>query len=694
MQVYHAWHTRRGGVWIWKVNTMTHQHFILNDISWQAERPAQAPYFLSNPHMYMVASLGGERTAYGDAHTVGKMGGLWAHPIRVADGWQLMLAGEPLAPAHTCVTDVATVTRTHAHAGLQITTAETIVADSPTLVVRMTISNPRATAWHGDVAIVVSLDVRGCWFGGMPVGADIVGSTHGLECTYQTASRTHSVVLQSTLAGVWQAQGADWGVTTPCHVEGHASWNCEFVIAVSHTTLTQARRRAQRWCGKYATAAHQSLLRATQLRSRMPQLQTPDVALNEYWQIAGHNMHQLHADLPDLGHYFYAGIPEYPQLFGCDTTYAVAGLMAAGLGETTAAALHALAAYAHNACGRVPHEVTTNGRVFHPGNAQETPQFAVACWEYFQWSGDLVSLRLWYPVCVEGMEHVMGVLTDAQWPYGDGMVERHGMGPFKLDSVCYIHQALVALTAMARTLGDADAATQWQHYADALAARFEAAWWLEHESLYADSMHRDGTVQLDGHWTVIVPAQTGIATPHRQRAVYERVAHDFVNQWGLVHTRTSEELVWTLPTGLLALTAFAQGDVPRGVQWLKSIGETTRHGTLGLMKELIPQGICFLQLWSTGLFVQGVVAGLFGIVPDAHAGHVTITPRLPADWPEMALTGVWMGRFLVDITIAQHAVTVRHTSLGDPLTVTIVHPRVAAASVTIQPDTAHTWRLE
>ncbi|MCE2853643.1 MAG: hypothetical protein LW717_21015 [Chloroflexaceae bacterium] len=45
---------------------MTTQQFRLHDIEWDAVRPADTPYFLSNPHMYMVASLGGDLTAYGD----------------------------------------------------------------------------------------------------------------------------------------------------------------------------------------------------------------------------------------------------------------------------------------------------------------------------------------------------------------------------------------------------------------------------------------------------------------------------------------------------------------------------------------------------------------------------------------------------------------------------------------------------
>lgn len=673
---------------------MTLHVFALNSIQWQAERPVLTPYFLSNPHMYMVASIGGVPAAYGDEHSVGKMGGLWAHPLRVADGWQLLLDGVAVAPATTCTTTAATVVRSHTHAGLHITTREAMVPGQAVLVVQLHIHNPHTSLWRGNVRIAVATDLRGCWFGGMPVGGDATLTAQGVELQYHANVRTHTVVLQSTIAAQWQPQLSGWAIAHDAEIAPTATWSGEFVIAVSHATAVQARKLAQKWCGRYAAAAKSAQAHAMQIHAHMPQLVTPDSALNAYWQIAVHNMTQLKADLPDLGTYFYAGIPEYPQLFGCDTTYAVPGLMAAGFGEATALTLHALAAYAHNACGRVPHEITTNGRVYHPGNAQETPQFAVACWDYFQWSGDTASLRMWYPVCVEGMDHVMGVLTGQHWPYGDGMVERHGMGPFKLDSICYIYQALHALAGMAHVLGDTTAATQWHQYATDLAQRFDAAWWIADASLYADSMHRDGTLQLDGHWTVIVPAHTQIAPPARQRAVYHRVARDFVNEWGLMHTRAVEDRVWTLPTGLLALTAFAQGDVDAGVQWLKSIGETTRHGTLGLMKELIPQGICFLQLWSTGLFAQGIVAGLFGIVPDAHAGHVTITPRIPAAWPEMTLSGVWMGRYLVDITITHHAVTVRHTSQGDALTVTVVHPQLERQTVTIETDSVHTWTWE
>ena len=360
--------------------------------------------------------------------------------------------------------------------------------------------------------------------------------------------------------------------------------------------------------------------------------------------------------------YALAGIPEYPQFFGCDTTYSIPGMVSAGYGAVARSALAGLAARAQAACGRVPHEITTNGRVYHPGNTQETPQFAVACWQYLCWTGDMDAARAWYPVCVEGMEHVAGVLAGRHWPYGDGMVERHGMGPFKLDSVCYIVQALAALTAWARALGLANEAARWEHAAAGIRTRFEAAWWLPEENCYADSLQSDGTPQLDHHWTAIVPVQTGTATPARQRAVYQHVKNTLTNTWGLMHTGGTEASVWTLPTGLLALAAFDQDDGAYGVQLLKNIAVTARHGSLGLLKELIPQGLCFVQLWSAGLLCQGITEGVLGIAPDLLHQRIAITPRLPDPTRTVTLSDLTLGAHRVDVSVSAGQLTIAHRS--------------------------------
>src|SRR5262249_14210070 len=55
-------------------------------------------------------------------------------------------------------------------------------------------------------------------------------------------------------------------------------------------------------------------------------LETPDRAVNRSFALAKANLLLLSADYgPNLPPYFLGGVPEYPQLFGCDTEYTVPG---------------------------------------------------------------------------------------------------------------------------------------------------------------------------------------------------------------------------------------------------------------------------------------------------------------------------------------------------------------------------------
>jgi glycogen debranching enzyme len=257
-----------------------------------------------------------------------------------------------------------------------------------------------------------------------------------------------------------------------------------------------------------------------------------------------------------------------------------------------------------------------------------------------------------------------------------------GMGSRKLDSACYHIAGLRALAQLAQALDEPEAAAL-----NARAAQFnqdfERDWWLEEEGLYADSMHSDGRLQLDGHWTVVLPVQLGLAAPERAARVLARIEAEFVNQWGLVHTRKREELVWTLPTGLLALAAFAHGRKERGLQLARNIALTAQHGTLGTFKELIPEGLCFVQLWSAGLYLQAIFEGLLGLQPDAPRHRLAIAPMLPAEHPPVTIYGLLIGRHRLSLTISPSELQIEHAAGPCPLEVIY-----DGTSFAIEPGTA------
>jgi Glycosyl hydrolase family 65, C-terminal domain len=653
---------------------MTLQRLHLGEQIWERESSPETPAFLSSAPMYLICSIGGVVHPYGDEHLVGRMGGAWAHPMRVLHGWSLSIESQdaltPLAPAQTCDLYGSHLTR-HYRSAINISWTEFVVEARAALAGIITLHNPHDTAWEGALILHTELDLRGCWFGGWGAGETIIEKrgTQLMAVSSASSAAGHAAAVALKPAASWEISGATAQARIPIRLQPQQRIQCTIGLGVTHAGgVGTAADLAWEVCHHAEALLADKASRYEAVLSDVA-LETPDPLLNQAWQIARINFHTLQATYPDLPTYFLAGLPEYPQLFGCDNEYSTAGATAAGFGATARSTLLALASYGERACGRIPHEITTNGRVYHGGNTQETPQFAVACWEYARWSGDIELLSRLYPLLVEGMEHFSWVFAHHQYPSGDGVVERLGMGVHKLDSVCYLHQALIALSEIARLLDFHADVQRFSIQAAQLRERFERDWWLEDEQVYADSMHLDGRTQLDGHWTVVLPVQTGIAEPERARRSLQRILADWVNEWGLVHTRGGEARVWTLPTGLLALAAFQHGHAEAGLRLLRNIAVTTHHGSLGTLKELIPEGICFIQLWSAGLLISGVVEGLLGLTPNAHQHTLTIAPHLPPDWPEVRLHGIAIGAHRVDLRIRQQSIEVTHRSGSVPLTV-------------------------
>src|SRR3712207_1538777 len=94
------------------------------------------------------------------------------------------------------------------------------------------------------------------------------------------------------------------------------------------------------------------------------------------------------------------------------------------------------------------------------------------------------------------------------WPEGLGNVERPGMGEEKLDNAVYYIRGLYDYADMARSAGQTANADAADARADDLVGRFEAAWWIEAEQAYADSLRDLGNVPINQkHWIGVDPME-------------------------------------------------------------------------------------------------------------------------------------------------------------------------------------------
>ena len=404
------------------------------------------------------------------------------------------------------------------------------------------------------------------------------------------------------------------------------------------------------------------------------QFHSSDPSFDAAFRLAKVNSLMLTADTSVLGRIMYAGLETFPYWFSNDLAYGAGGLTPAGFGETIASHLRIAVAYTKEAKvkGHVPHQISLGGTVISQGNVQEAPQFVSAAWDTYRWTGDGAFLADIYPVAVSGLFDYNLGFADRDgntYPEGPAMVERAGMGSEKLDAVCYLWDALGDLAQMAKVLDDADTADRSLAMAETLQSSFDVDWWLPDEQVYADSLLSKDRPHFEGHWTVAVPLEVGIAPPEHGRASLARIQSEYLNEWGLMHTRGQDDRVWTLPTGVLSRGAYRYGDPELGFRLLTDIAATLDHGAIGCYHELIPEGISFIQNWSASLFLKGTLEDLMGLDPRADRHEVTIAPQLPPAWEFAELTGVPIGDHRLDVRAERERAEIRHLSGPAPLTV-------------------------
>ncbi len=416
------------------------------------------------------------------------------------------------------------------------------------------------------------------------------------------------------------------------------------------------------------------------LFARGPRLASPDPWLNAAFDLARANLQMLEAETDRLGRYFYAGLEMFPFWFSNDGAYSAPGLLASGMGETVLN--HVRIGLHHQQAGRVPHQVSPAGHTAFAGNAQETPLWVLSIWDAYRWTGDYAFLAEMYPGAVRGLfEYTMGTIDpDGDgYPSGPGMVEVEGMGAEKLDSAVYTWAALRALAEMAEALQDAPTAARARDWQARIASHFEADWWCEAAGTYAMALGEAHQQEPAPHWAVITPLEVGLASSEHAAMTFAKLREQYLNEWGLKHTAGEDERVWTLPTAAFSRAAYRYQKAQMGYAMLRHVAETLEHGSIGLFHELIPQGACFLQLWSAATFVRGVIEDLMGISVRADRHLLWVSPQMPPDWSEAALEGLSLGGHTFNLRVtAEGVLEVNH--LSGPAALRVIYSLAGSAT--------------
>jgi glycogen debranching enzyme len=270
--------------------------------------------------------------------------------------------------------------------------------------------------------------------------------------------------------------------------------------------------------------------------------------------------------------YIAAGVPWFTTLFGRDALISAFQALAFRP-QIAVETLEVLAAYQATSDdpwrdaepGKILHELRTGemaraGELPHTpyfGSVDSTPLWLIVLGATFDWTGDrgLVD-RLW-PNAMAALEWIdkygdrdgdglveyerrsgRGLLNQGWKDSSDAIRDRTGreaIPPIALAEVQgYVYDAKRRMARLARIRGDAELATRLDAEADALAKRFEEAFWIEDQRYYAMGLDREKN-QADAISSN--PGQclwSGIVAPERARDVVEHLLRpSMFSGWGI-----------------------------------------------------------------------------------------------------------------------------------------------------------------
>lgn len=731
------------------------------------------PVATTGDRVYVVCSQNGLFPDPWGGHVPHEMWGVWDHPIKLLDGFWFALRDRRtgvtrwLLEAESCAVEPGVTTFTYRLDEIAVTRRDFVPDGVEALSITLTVEAPPTASL--DLVARFRSEVRPAWLGesvGMHDGPDTATALDDNTVLFSDARNPWRCVVGSDAPAATLEIGAARHIPQPTVGQGatasfvvtlapDAGQACAvaFYVAGSSDSEQAARAAYRHIRDEMASLCAAKRARYARL-AESSRLTSPDAMVDAAFQWAKLNCQMLARATSAHGIGAGAGLPTYPWWFGIDSEYAALPMAQTGQFDLLKASLTLLkeTSARHNAAapGRVIHELSTTGVVYHPGNLIETPAFVRAVHQLWLWTGDRAFLTEMYPFCKAGvLEYTLGRCD----PDGDlcaagsSIIETPEMAADLeyIDVAAYTWEALTRLADMAEAVGDADGAAECQARAMALGRCIQREWWLDHEGLFADaraSIHAINNVLahiteearasdapdyrrqaqkardllapelaryarqtpdadlpwLLRHWIVLCPLEVGLATREQAaRALVRLTSAEFCNAWGMrLHPERPD--VMSINTGLLALALVRYGDVDAALRLTQQQAAALSLHMPGAISEALPDQWCFLQLWSALGVIAPVVEGFLGLAPRAAERRLAVIPNLPGGWDRVTLADVRVGeaRFTIAVerSATQYTVNVQGNAPGFRLMLGVYLPaetRITGVAVNGQPIE---WRSE
>ncbi|MCC8094290.1 MAG: amylo-alpha-1,6-glucosidase [Tannerellaceae bacterium] len=469
----------------------------------------EEPYLTAGDKAHIIGTQNGLFPDMG-GHVPGEMGGIWTHPVKLADGYWMKIREEGQQEGVWLMETGEYITYPYGSGflynqnDLQVKRFQFAPDQEKGVIIEYTIQNTSGQVRNLFLDFVVKTDLSPVWFSkenGIPDYPDQViwdtnhqlfSARDSLQEWYMAWGTDNPVLSYETDSpGPERTKGMGKSglIRTSLQLGAGETQVISYAVSGSLLSKEDAIETYTRLLKEKTKLLHEKQQSLANLLE-VSHISLPDKHLENTYNWVRLNTRWLEIDLDGYCRFLGAGAIEYRWLFGCDNSYALQGVLATGDFELAKSTLTMLKNVSEkvNGNGRIIHEMSSNGYVYNKGNTQETAHFIIAVWKTFLWTGDITFLQDLYPYVKKGI-HWLTVDMDANqnlFPEGYGIMEVHGLNAELIDVAVYTQQALEAASQMAKLFHEDSVSDAYARQATLLKDKINRDFWDEAEGIYCD----------------------------------------------------------------------------------------------------------------------------------------------------------------------------------------------------------------
>ncbi len=466
-------------------------------------------YVTAGEKLYIIGSQDGLFPYFG-RHNIEEMGGVWAHPIKLLDGYWLKIKTDNIDKWLSCANNIIVEpiynTFEYKEKDLYITRTEFVPLNKAGYYLDYIIQNNSNKDIDIEIEFLARTELLPAW---LSEKINIYDDYDELEFCYKENifigkdksnpyyviwgcdKKIDNVEIGKDIFGAEKTKGKGISgvIKHKFTLKKQEKYSIQFCFAGSCNNLEEAKNCYNSLFGNKEKYLKEKELYYNNCLS-MSKIDIPNKNIEKLYDITKINTQWLVRDIDNMGRAICAGLPDYPWIFGCDNGYSVLALLTMGEFELCKSTLRILKEYSEkeNGNGRIIHEVATNGVVSNKGNTQETPHFINAVWEVYEWTKDIEFLKEMYPICKKGLDWVLNEMDSDKdlFPEGYGIMEIAGLNAELIDTAVYTAQSFKSVSLMASIFNEKDIEEKYINLHKKAVDSIENRFWLEEEGLYAD----------------------------------------------------------------------------------------------------------------------------------------------------------------------------------------------------------------